>query len=872
MKIAVLPVEGHQICLDFLPMMKYDTIHQLIAHGTAKMQKNDTIPITKTSLYSWVFYKNLKLQLIVVAVILVTVGMRVLPLEMQKRIINQAIGMRDVNKLFLYCGLYIGATVSAGILKYVINLLQNYIGERTLKIIRERLYEHVLSLPVNFYRHTSPGQVISYTITELIPVATFIGSAVAVPLVNILTFFAMAGYMFYLNPLLGLLSISVYPVEIFVIPRLQKFFNRANRDRIDQNQRVAGLIGESISGVHEVHSNASIPLESNKFQQVLNRLYSATLRMNAFKFGIKFVNNFFQSLGPFILFLVGGYLAIKGRFDLGALVAFLSAYEKLYDPWRELMEFWQNFIDSTVRYRQVMDGFDVRPEHALTCEGRDPVTMVGEIDIRNLTFDVGGGIRLLDRVNLHADPGEHVALVGFSGSGKSTLALCVAQLYRYTGGSVTIDGFEVNDLSKQDMARNVGMVAQQPFIFSGTVRDNLMYTCDALALQGGGCAGGGTPSLDKIIEVVQQVGLFLDVLSFGLRFTLDPEEHRDLVESIVHAREEFRESHADDLRSDVEFFEPDHYSYYLGVGANILWGAPHRPDWATSELYRNDIFIRFLEEHGLREPLERLGADIVSRTIAATGPDLANPTMLKKTPVRDEDFEAVRRIAGKLDIGRELSQEARSLLLRLAISCTPGVHTLTEVPDDLARAVVEARQPFEEMMRTVAPDALVALDPSSYVHSRSIQDNIIFGRVKSGEEGEERINERIMQLLIMEGVLEQVVEMGLSFEVGSMGDRLSGGQRQKIALARTFLKSPPVMILDEATAALDNASQARVQNLLTNKYRGKNTLIAVIHRLDLLKHYDRIVVLKAGRVVEQGGYEELLETKGALYQLIHGTQ
>ena len=129
-----------------------------------------------------------------------------------------------------------------------------------------------------------------------------------------------------------------------------------------------------------------------------------------------------------------------------------------------------------------------------------------------------------------------------------------------------------------------------------------------------------------------------------------------------------------------------------------------------------------------------------------------------------------------------------------------------------------------------------------------------------------------MQALIMEGALEPVAEMGLGFEVGSMGDRLSGGQRQKIALARTFLKNPAILILDEATAALDNKSQARVQNIITNNMKGKSTVIAVIHRLDMLPYYDKVVVLKAGKVVEQGGYEELLAKKGALHLLIHGKE
>ncbi|MEF2231199.1 MAG: ATP-binding cassette domain-containing protein, partial [Pseudodesulfovibrio sp.] len=164
-------------------------------------------------------------------------------------------------------------------------------------------------------------------------------------------------------------------------------------------------------------------------------------------------------------------------------------------------------------------------------------------------------------------------------------------------------------------------------------------------------------------------------------------------------------------------------------------------------------------------------------------------------------------------------------------------------------------------------------EADKYIESLNIQDNILFGRVRADSPGaEEEINHRIMQALIMQGALEPVAEMGMAFEVGSMGDRLSGGQRQKIALARTFLKAPSILILDEATAALDNKSQARVQNIITNNMKGVSTVVAVIHRLDMLPYYDKVVVLKAGKIVEQGPYDELLKKKGALYTLIHGKE
>ncbi len=118
--------------------------------------------------------------------------------------------------------------------------------------------------------------------------------------------------------------------------------------------------------------------------------------------------------------------------------------------------------------------------------------------------------------------------------------------------------------------------------------------------------------------------------------------------------------------------------------------------------------------------------------------------------------------------------------------------------------------------------------------------------------------------------METIVEIGMEFEVGSKGDRLSGGQRQKLAIARIFLKAPGVLIMDEATSALDNNSQSRIQGLLDSRWKGKSTLIAVVHRLDIVKGYDKIAVMKAGRIGEIGTYEELINKKGMLHELIYG--
>lgn len=834
----------------------------------------EDLRVTKRSMYYWVWHKNSKLQMVLMAIICVTVATRVFPLQMQKQIINEAIGKKDLHLLFIYCGLYMGAVLLAQALKYAIYLLQNYIGERSLLELRIQLFDHILKLPMSFFRRTSPGLVVSSMTNELIHMPVFIGSAISQPLVNVLTFIAMAGYMFYLNPILGTISLIIYPAEFLVIPRVQRKFNRWNQRRVRKLRLVSSLVGESITGVHEVHGNASNPLEVNKIGDSASELYQANLWMGVYKYGIKFVNNFFQSLGPFSLFLIGGYLAIQGKFDIGALVAFLSAYEKLYDPWKELMEFYQIYQDSKVRYAQVMDYFDIDPEHEMLCKDREPYHLKGDIDVQDLSYVVGNNIKLLDRINLTLSHGEHMALVGYSGSGKSSLALVVAQLYKYTGGEVLIDGHSVDKLTKQDMAFNLGIVNQHPFIFGGTVKENLLYSCESIQLLGGKCANrDDPPDLDRIIETVQQVGLFLDVLRFGLRERVDMEKNPDLVQSLINARRNFQERHGDEVRDDVEFFNKSQFMAYSDLAVNLTFGSPGKDEFAYDKLHINEEFLKFLDEKGLRQPLWELGRDMAQSSIEIVRSLGQSPEVFEDLPVPRDEVDDYVKVVEHLEKGplEQLSDDDKSMLLKLTLKYEEGRHKIVAISEELKKKIVDSRRDFMAYVEQEMPDAFAFYRPDNYIPSANLLDNIIFGHVKSDSAGaEERVNQQIMQLLIEENVLEQVVAIGLDFNVGSMGDHLSGGQRQKIALARAFLKEPSILILDEATSALDNASQTRIQNLLERKWKGKSTVIAVVHRLDTLEGYDKVAVMKAGRIIEMGGYHELLEKKGALYDLIYG--
>ncbi len=837
--------------------------------------------VTKKPLTAWVKESSFKLQILLVVVILVTVGARVFPLEMQKKIINEAISLKEVELLVLYSGLYLASVLLASGLKYVINLLQTYIGEQALMKMRQQLFDHILTLPLGFFRKTSPGTVIASLVQELSSAGEFVGAAIAIPVTNILTLLAFAGYMFYLSPIMAAVSLALYPLLIIALPPLQRRTNNWNKARVEATRSLSNKVSESMGGIHEIQGNGSFHIEGRKYHHHLRHLFKVRITWTLYRQGVKVLNNLFQSTGPFLLFLVGGWLAIHGRFDLGALVAFLSAYEKIYDPWKELMDFYQVWQDAKVRYSKTMEAYDVEPEFTTQPpEGEGKSELSGAVEIKNLAFEVEGGIRLLNGIDLTLAHGEHLALVGFSGSGKSTLAQCMGQLYKYTGGSVQIDSREVADLSKADVAHNMGFVAQAPFIFDGTIQDNLLYGVEADLPPDAERDDDGhvtdpnvLPSLDRQIEVVQQTGIFQDVLRFGLN-TILADKQEEMQQKIIAIREDFQRDHGPELADYLEFIEEGRYLQYSSLGNNLIFGHSVKPEYALENLARNEFFRQFLEDHQLRLPLLTLGAELARQTVDILG-DLPEDAMFfEQSPIRPEELEGWKEFVarGRITLN-DLPQEDQERLLEVALRFVPGLHKMVPFPSMFESLLLEGREHFRTAMRAHDPGAVSFYRADGYIQSQTILDNILFGKAKTDQPHVmDRIQQSIVMLLIEQDMLEAVVAIGMQFRVGTKGDKLSGGQKQKLAIARAFMKEPPVLIMDEATSALDNRSQSRIQNLIESKWKGRSTLVAVVHRLDIITNFDKVAVMKAGKIVEQGTYADLMAQKGSLYELVHGSQ
>ena len=835
------------------------------------MAKNNDTPLMKRSLFSWVKKGKRSYQLLLLLAIFAIVFLRVLPLEIQKRLVNDVLSSGDFSRLLVYCLIYLAAVLSASMLKFVINSLQALIGEHAMADMRRETYRHIMRLPLAFFRKTQPGTVVTSLVNELATAGSFVGVAVAIPLSNILTLLAFAGYLLWLNPLLAFVTLSIYPMVFFVVPKVQKKADRENRKRVDSAREMASQVTESISGVQEVHAQGAFRTEENKYNTIVDRLLKIRIVWTLYKFAVKTTNNLFLGLGPVLVFLVGGYLMMQGELELGALVAFLSGQEKLYDPSRELTRFYQVYQDAAVRYKKLQQAFDDTTEFTLDRES-EPVEIGRRIEVQNLDFTTVEGIKLLNQISLTIEAGEHLALVGFSGSGKSTLAQCIGQLCRYTKGQVLLDGHPVDGLSKEEIIGNIGYISQDPFIFTGTVNENLLYAWNAILHYPASSEGMIQPTLDDKIDVVQQAGLFSDILRFGMNTVIDHQAHPDLEETLLRVRQNFQEHFGKELAEHVEFFNEDRYLYHSSLKDNLIFGTELQNDFTFDSLTESRVFLDFLDTCGLKLPLLETGADLLQQTVDILGDVPKENIFFAQTPVKPGEYDYCLDLSGKLQLAApdRMETQEQHMLLDLALRFVPARHKIIALQPLLERLVLSSRKTFRSWCADNVPDAVSFYCDTHYISSQSILNNIFFGSLTSDSpKVEERVNQCVVQLLVQEDLLERITAIGMDFHVGNKGDNLSGGQKQKLAIARVLLKQTGVVIMDEATSALDNKSQTRIQNVIA-QWRGTRTVVSVIHRLDMLPSFDKVAVLKEGKIIELGNPDELIANKGALHELIHG--
>ena len=795
---------------------------------------------------------------------------------------------------------FLAAVVVNNQFRKSINTQKGRMGERMLRRLRYELYDRILRFPAAHFRKVKQAELATMIKDEVEPLGGFIGDAFVQPM--FLGGQALTAVIFILvqNWLLSLVVIGLLAVQMIIIPRLRKPVLVLGRQRQLSARLLAGRIAETADGVNEIHIHGSSNYERADISERLGHIFRIRFDLYNKKFVAKFWNNILSQATPFAIYLLGGYFAITGKMDVGAVVGVLLAYKDLPGPIKELIDWDQQRQDVQIKYEQVIDQFQpegMMPPELQAIPDGPPPPLGNEIVLSGVTVTEDGRVKQLDAVSLVVPTDAKIAVIGASSSGKDVLGQVLARLVLPNNGSIKIDGKDYLTLPEYLLGARLGYIGQETYLFPQSVRDNLLFglkhrpvspaqyegaVAEARQLFWEEAARSGNPVLDPnadwidyelagatgpadllpcMVHALKQVELDEDIYSLGLRGAIDAALRPDLAEKVLKARHALHDRLQDKENAGlIERFDADKYNKNLSVAENLLFGTPVGTDFDGDNLAANPYVQTVLQRTGLDKDLLSMGLSIAETMVelfSGLSPD--NPLFEQYSFISADELPNVRlllqRLGGKGVEAVPASDQAR--LMTLPLRYIEARHRLGLIDGAMEDRLLAARRAFAENLPPELRGSVEFYDFDKYNSAATLLDNILFGRVVYGQaQSESRIRALLTDVLSELHLRDSVIEVGLEYNVGVAGRRLPATQRQKLGIARALIKRPQFLIVNEAVAVFDGRTQDRMRDNILAAAEGRG-VVWIASRPGQAEPFKRIVVMQSGKVVEQGKPEDL---------------
>ncbi len=359
--------------------------------------------------------------------------------------------------------------------QWLMNHINNKITYHVVEDIRTRAFAHLEKLPLKYMDSHPSGDVISRVIADVDQFSEGLLMGFTQLFTGILTILGTLGFMFYVNAWIALVVVCVTPVSLLVASYIAKktyaMFRRQSETRGD----LTGLIDEMLGGQKVVQAFGYQQDAQKQFETINERLRGYSLQATFFSSitnpATRFVNGLvYASVG-----VAGAYAAVNGLLSVGKLSSFLSYANQYTKPFNEIsgvVTELQNALASAARVFALMD------EEPLTPEDRDAVELkeaAGNVDLDKVYFSYDPKVPLIEDLNLKVKPGQRIAIVGPTGCGKSTVINLLMRFYDVDAGAVQVDGHDIRHMTRKSLRANYGMVLQETWLKSGTIRENIAY-------------------------------------------------------------------------------------------------------------------------------------------------------------------------------------------------------------------------------------------------------------------------------------------------------------------------------------------------------------------------------------------------------------
>ena len=389
--------------------------------------------------------------------------------------ISEGVNTGDVQRLHMLGLVFLGVTLIHFGANYLQFVFMARVGQSILYALRTEMFNHLQNMPPAFFHRTAVGRIMSRSQSDVLQLQeTF--EMLVLALADVITLFFIIIYMLVVDWQLALVSLSIVPVLFFILSYWQRFARRSFMRIRRAIAMVNGEYNQNITGVRVVQSLNRQDENLRHFKDLNREHLDSNLQASRFSGGLQPMVEFLIGIGMgFGIVLVGGMLVKGGSLDWGVLVAFAVWIQRFFEPVRHLTMQYGVFQRSMASGVRIFELLDLKPEVNDAPDAIEMPPVRGEIRFENVNFHYIEGVEVLNDVNLHIRPGENVALVGSTGAGKSTLVTLVHRFADVTGGKITVDGYDLRDVTRRSLVGQMSMVLQEPYLFSGNVRDNIRY-------------------------------------------------------------------------------------------------------------------------------------------------------------------------------------------------------------------------------------------------------------------------------------------------------------------------------------------------------------------------------------------------------------
>ena len=415
--------------------------------------------------------------LIVILALLATSVLGLVPPLIIRNIIDNALPNKNLILLTKLALASLIVTIISGLISVGENYLNSWISNHIIYDIKNELYNHLEYMSLNFFSTVKPGEIITRMTSDVGGIRSVFSGTLVSTLQNVLVLITTAIALISMNWKLAILGMFIIPSFVFPTRKVGKvrwkIASETQKKITELNELIQETLSISGSTLMKIFTKEEECYEN--FTQINKEVTRLNIRESLAGRWFHMVIRIFTTIGPLIIYFYGGYLFIKDEITVGAIIAFVAMLNRLYGPVSRLSNIHIDITRSLTLFDRIFDYLDKKQEITDAPDAVDLPPIMGRVEFEDVDFSYNERQQTLKNINFSVEPGTMVALVGPSGAGKTTITNLIPRLYDINSGSIKIDGIDIRDVTLKSLRSQIGTVMQDPYIFNGTINENLLF-------------------------------------------------------------------------------------------------------------------------------------------------------------------------------------------------------------------------------------------------------------------------------------------------------------------------------------------------------------------------------------------------------------